>query len=367
MKQFFRPYWKKLISNSITDEDQLPEEILISEEEVEYLHSIKKGGVLPFVINPWLLSQLTDSLRKHPEIPPGKNPWRIQLIPSPMEKHILDTELSDPLGEANYRIFPRLVHQYQNRVLMLTTGSCISYCRHCFRRCYTSRGEGFITLQEQLEVGEYLKSHTEVKEILVSGGDPLLYDDSKINNLLKNLRRFRKDLLIRICTRSPVFLPQRFTKNLVKILSSYKPLWLIPHINHPWELTRETEKSLKTVINAGIPVQSQTVLLKNVNDNPDILEELFNRLVFLGVKPGYLFQTDLAPGTSHLRTPVDEGIKIYTELEKRLSGLSLPVYAVDLPGGGGKIPLISHKVEKSDDVYYYYKSKNGRTYTYPKS
>ena len=338
----------------------------MSFEEKEYINSLKQRGSLPFVINPWLAGKLGESLAEHPEIPPGKNPLRLQLIPSPEEDNILENELEDPLGEAEYRVFPRLVHQYPNRVLLLTTGNCISYCRHCFRRCYTSRGEGFISTKEQLEIAEYLKAHAEVKEILISGGDPLLYDDSRIKNLFGNLFKFRHDILIRICTRAPVFLPQRFTKTLIKTLKAHRPLWLIPHINHPWELTRETEKALRRVIDAGIPVQSQTVLLKGVNDNPDVLEELFNRLVFIGVKPGYLFQTDLAPGTSHFRTLIDDGLKIYSELEKRLSGLSLPVYAVDLPGGGGKIPLISHKAEKSDNLYYYYKSKTGKLYPYPK-
>lgn len=344
----------------------MPPGISLSFEEREYINSLKQRGLLPFVINPWLAGKLGESLAEHPGIPPGKNPLRLQLIPSPRENNILENELEDPLGEAEYRVFPRLVHQYPNRVLLLATGNCISYCRHCFRRCYTSRGEGFISEKEQLEVAEYLKDHSEVKEILVSGGDPLLYDDSRIKNLFGNLCRYRRDILIRMCTRAPVFLPQRFTKTLIGIFKAYRPLWLIPHINHPWELTRETEKALRKVLDAGIPVQSQTVLLKGVNDNPDVLEELFNRLVFIGVKPGYLFQTDLAPGTSHFRTSVDDGLKIYSELEKRLSGLSLPVYAVDLPGGGGKIPLISHKAEKSDNMYYYYKSKTGKLYPYPK-
>lgn len=304
-------------------------------------------SVLPEVIPP-AFSELIDSSE-------GSEALRRQIVYSPLEERVTNGELCDPLGEARYLVTPWLVHQYKNRVLLLATGRCIGYCRYCFRRSFTSRSEGFIT-PEQIEfLCDWLARHPDVQEILVSGGDPLSGTHDELVHLLSSIRRARSDMLIRLCTRAPVFAPQLFTVELMDFLSSMKPLWLIPHINHPDELGFGQRACLEQFINRGLPVQSQSVLLSGVNDDARVLANLFHTLVCIGVKPGYLFQCDMAPGTSHFRLPLDRSLSLYRELSSLLSGLSLPVFAVDLPGGGGKFPLSS--VTRTASVVV----ENGRT------
>jgi len=193
-------------------------------------------------------------------------------------------------------------------------------------------------------VCSYLTSHKEIEEILISGGDPLTVSDEVLESLFIRLREARPGILLRLCTRALFFAPERLTPSLISLLQKSKPLWVIPHINHPAEISAasapESRSAIDTLINAGIPVQSQTVLLSGVNDDVKTLHTLFHDLVCLGVKPGYLFQTDLAQGTSHFRVPLEKAVKLYEELRKDLSGLSTPVFAVDLPGGGGKFNLL---------------------------
>ncbi|HPX26704.1 MAG TPA: KamA family radical SAM protein [Treponemataceae bacterium] len=269
---------------------------------------------------------------------------RAQVYKSDKESFISPEELPDPLGEHCYKVTHRLVHQYKNRALLLSTGTCFAYCRHCFRRNFAGRGEGWITEAELDEVCSYLTSHKEIEEILISGGDPLTVSDEVLESLFIRLREARPGILLRLCTRALFFAPERLTPSLISLLQKSKPLWVIPHINHPAEISAasapESRSAIDTLINAGIPVQSQTVLLSGVNDDVKTLHTLFHDLVCLGVKPGYLFQTDLAQGTSHFRVPLEKAVKLYEELRKDLSGLSTPVFAVDLPGGGGKFNLL---------------------------
>lgn len=361
--------WQEELKHSFTSIEQLPKDFELTNDEKNFLQTSKNESLektfLPFSITPSFLNAIKQSIKKQNSPNIVLNPLRRQVIPSNDEFTILPCELSDPLGEHHYSPCERLVHQYKNRVLLLTTGTCVSYCRHCFRRTFTSRKEGSITDKQLSTICKYLSVHPEIKEILISGGDPLTLEDKKLFTILKEIRKARPNILLRICTRAPVFLPSRFTSSLIKIFSSLKPLWIIPHINHPDELTTATKKALTACISKGIPIQSQTVLLKGVNDSVDTLEELFETLTSLGIKPGYLFQGDLAPGTSHLRVSLSDGLKIYKELEKRLSGLSLPTYAVDLPDGGGKIPLGGHVPISVTEKDFVFESKNGETYTYP--
>lgn len=300
---------------------------------------------------------------------------RRQLFFSPEERVVLPCEIPDPLGARLYHVAPRTVHQYKNRVLVLTTARCFAHCRHCFRRSYTARRQGWISGQETDGICGYLSSRPEVKEILLSGGDPLTATDLQLESMVSQLREARPGILVRICTRAPVFAPERLTGGLVSLLRSMRPLWVVPHINHPAEISPrhspESLDALRRLVDAGIPVQSQTVLLKGVNDSVGVLEELFHRLTCAGVKPGYLFQGDLVPGTSHLRLPVAEGVRLYERLRRELSGLSTPVYAVDLPGGGGKMnllqldsSLLDVSVERAGDEYVFTKG-DASTWKYP--
>lgn len=269
------------------------------------------------------------------------------------EKYFAQYETADPLGENKHCITPYLVHQYENRVLLLTTGKCVSYCRYCFRRGFTARGRGSITNEELKIVCNYIKEHPAVTEILVSGGDPMTCSFEKLKTILTSLRKIRTNLIIRLCTRGPIFAPELFTQQLVDLLKNCRPLWLIPHINHPAELGADQMQAITNCINSGIPVQSQTVLLKGVNDDAQTLITLFHTLTCMGVKPGYIFQLDPAAGTSHFRVPLKEALELWKILEKKLSGLSRPQFVADLPNGGGKFPLSAlisaEKIIKTND------------------
>ena len=271
--------------------------------------------------------------------PEDSKALRLQVEPSVCEKTFCPYETADPLGEQKYCISPYLVHQYETRVLLITTGKCLSYCRYCFRRGLTARSQNFIGEEELKTVIGYIKKNPSITEILVSGGDPLSGGFKKLETVLKKLRAVKDDLLIRLCTRAPIFAPELFTEELLNLLKKTKPLWLIPHINHPAELGKEQKNALNACIEAGIPIQSQTVLLKGINDDENTLIKLFHSLACMGIKPGYLFQLDPAAGTSHFRVPLKEALELWERVEQKLSGLSRPQFAADLPGGGGKFPL----------------------------
>lgn len=291
-----------------------------------------------------------------------------QCTPAQAEKNILDCESADPLGARRYMVTPRLVRQYKNRCLLLTTCKCFSYCRFCFRRSFTGKTAAFVSEKEIKAVTEWLSEHEEIQEILISGGDPLTGSDSKLEYLFSELRKARPRILIRLCTRAPVFAPERFTPELLELLRRFRPLWVIPHINHPAEISEEwspeSYKCLFNIVDSGLPVQSQTVLLRGINDSVPVLAQLFENLVKLGVKPGYLFQGDLAEGTGHFRVPLEEGVKLYNSMKKELSGLSLPVYAVDLPGGGGKVNIPATRFIRDGDNWKY-TDASGKAWCYP--
>ena len=308
-----------------------------------------------------------------------------QLTASAEENTVLPYETDDPLGSAFYTANPecgekgtgnaRIIHQYKNRCLFITTGHCFARCRYCFRRKSPALDYPFASPAEIDELCTYIKTHGEVREVLLSGGDPLTASDTQLKALFSALRSCRTDLLIRVCTRAPVFAPERFTPHLLALLKAHKPLWLIPHINHSAEFSPrfapEAYGALSALAQNGIPMQSQTVLLRGINDKLDILADLFHKLTLLGIKPGYLFQGDLAPGTSHFRVPVGDGLRLYEKLRGELSGLSLPVYAVDIPGGGGKFNLLQLepdcpdiKVQKNEKAYVF-TDKRGVSYEYP--
>ncbi|WP_314849166.1 radical SAM protein [Treponema lecithinolyticum] len=302
-----------------------------------------------------------------------------QVCAKAAEMHILPYENADPLGAASYAVHggknackgSRLVHQYKNRCLFLTVGSCFAHCRYCFRRESPVLNYPFASPKEIEDACSYIASHSEIQEILISGGDPLTVSDRQLERLFSALKDVRPSLLIRVCTRSPVFAPERFTPSLIALLQKFRPLWLIPHINHSAEFCErwsfEARRVLETLVQSGIPMQSQTVLLRGVNNTVDALCDLFYNLTLIGIKPGYLFQGDLAPGTAHFRVPIDEGVRLYERVRSELSGLSTPVYAVDIPSGGGKInllqldpELLNVKIERGEHTYIFTDSSGER-------
>jgi len=300
------------------------------EELRKTLARLGESASLPFCFTPYWLS-----LAK----PDSGDPILAQCVPSLREFEPDPYAVQDPLGEGMHQAVGPLVRQYSSRALLRASGECAVSCRHCFRRSLLPHERGFISQENQAIVAEWPGQRPEIREILVSGGDPLIASDDRVESLLSALRNARPNALLRVCTRCPSTLPMRFTPRLLEIFRNHRPLRVVAHFNHPRELSPQADEALGALINAGIPVSVQTVLLTGVNDDPDILEALFSGLLRRGAEPYYLFQGDLAPGTAHLRCPLGRGLKIYAELRRRLSGLELPRYAVDAPGGGGKIPL----------------------------
>lgn len=277
-------------------------------------------------------------------------------------------EKADPLGEANYMATPFSVHQYPNRVLVLTTGRCLGYCRYCFRREFTARARDFLSDAKLDKVLDYIVAKPEVTEILLSGGDPLSTDFETLERTLLRIRERSKNLLIRVCTRANIFAPSLFTEKLIRLFRKCKPLWIIPHINHPAELGEAQVHSIEACLDAGVPMQSQSVLLRGVNDEAEILAELFTKLVQLGVKPGYLFQLDTARGTSHFAVPLNEALSLWRKLSNMLSGLSRPEFAVDLENGGGKFSLsalaLNEQIIEIQDEGFKVRKPDGKIFGY---
>jgi lysine 2,3-aminomutase len=263
----------------------------------------------------------------------------MQVIPSPAELDLAAGDLVDPVGEERHRPARAVVHKYRDRVLFLALDRCSVYCRHCTRRRLTLADEAELDRGALEEGIAYVRAHPEVRDVIVSGGDPLVLSDARLDLLLGALRAIPHVQLLRVATRAPVTCPMRVTPALADLLRRHAPLFVVTHFNHPRECTAEARAACEALVDAGVPVENQTVLLRGVNSSPRILKDLFERLLECRVRPYYLHQGDLAEGTGHLRTPLEAGIAILEELRGRTSGLAIPHLAVDLPGGGGKVTL----------------------------
>ncbi|MFA6776664.1 MAG: KamA family radical SAM protein [Sphaerochaetaceae bacterium] len=302
----------------------------------------EKAPHLPVKITDYFFSLI------NPDDP--NDPLRRQVVPTRFEENPQSYEDLDPLEEVSHSVTSRLIHRYRSRVAFLVTDLCPMYCRHCFRRRFTGTFQGPATHAETEEAAAYCKKHPEVTEILFTGGDMMTLSDEEIDHLIAVFRSKRPDLIIRLCTRICATLPQRVTDSLVKMITSHNsaPFYLMTQFNHPRELTEQAVTAVAKFVDHGIPAMNQTVLLRGVNDDPDTLEQLCNRLVVSRIKPYYLFQGDLVSGTERFRVPLRRGMEIEQELRRRLSGLAMPVYAADLPRGGGKIPLCQNYLEAYD-------------------
>lgn len=322
---------------------------------------------LPYGVSRYYAGLAADTVggRRSAAHGPQLDPITAQYVPSEAERDVRDYEDADPIGDLRYTVAPRLVHHYHDRALLLVNDRCAVYCRHCFRRHFTGHGAGRLSATELDEVCRYLQATPHVREVLLSGGDPLMLPDRELFAVMDRLRLVRNELLLRVCTRMPVVLPSRITEELVSGLAARRPVWMVIHANHPRELTESFVAAVGRVLRAGIPVSNQTVLLRGVNDEADTLEVLFSALVRIGVRPYYLFQGDLAAGTAHFRTSIDHGLAIMRVLRSRLSGLALPTYALDLPGGGGKVPVESALLRREPDAYVF-AGPDGREYRYPR-
>ncbi|MGQ9457615.1 MAG: lysine 2,3-aminomutase [Anaerolineae bacterium] len=266
-------------------------------------------------------------------------PIRRQVIPTTRELVPFEAERVDSLSEDAHSPVPGLVHRYPDRVLMLVTTQCASYCRFCTRsRLVGDPHQQFHTGIWNQQIA-YIEAHREVRDVLLSGGDPLTLPARLLEHLLRQLRAIRHVEIIRIGTRVPVFLPQRITEDLTAMLRQFHPLWMNIHFNHPKEITPEVERALALLADAGIPLGSQTVLLAGINDCPHVMKALMHALVRNRVRPYYIYQCDLVHGAGHFRTPVSKGVEIIEALRGHTSGLAVPTFVIDAPGGGGKVPI----------------------------
>jgi len=295
------------------------------------------------------------------------DPIRRQVIPSVLENSLED--MLDPLKEVDYSVTERLIHHYTNRCALLTTDRCFTYCRHCFRRRFTGTSSGPISEKQIDDAMEYLKEHAEVKELLLTGGDLFTLSDERLDYLFSSLRRTREDIIQRLCTRAVATNPERFTTRLMDIIRKHNhgaPFILMTQFNHPRELNERSIAAVSAFIDMGIPAFNQSVLLKGVNDDVDVLEELSNKLLFNRIKPYYLFQGDQVCGTRHLRVDVVRGLELEEELRKRVSGLAMPQYTADLPQGGGKVILTRQYLKEIHEDHVVFTTPDGEERSYPR-
>ncbi len=277
-------------------------------------------------------------------------PIKSQAIPSANEADFQDSDMADPLEEERDSPVPGLTHRYPDRVLLMVTDICSMYCRHCTRRRIVGQTDHHIDSKHFQKAIEYIRKHTEVRDIVISGGDPLIMSNSKIEKVLKALRDIPHVEIIRLGTRTPVVLPMRITPSLVRMMKKYHPVYISTHFNHVKEITPESEKACTMLANSGFPLFNQSVLLREVNDCPHVIKQLNQKLLKIRVKPYYIYQCDLSKGISHFRTSLGRGIQIIEALRGHTSGLAVPTFVVDLPGGGGKVPLMpNYTLARSDD------------------
>lgn len=313
--------------------------------------------VLPVSITPYYASLI------NPNDP--ADPIRRIVWPSPAELRRSPGERKDPLGEDEHMPVRGLVRSYPSKVLLLVSARCPVYCRYCTRAWLARDGEGFSSVATWRRALGYIQRHPEIRDVLISGGEPLLLPDHRLEWLLARLRRCRHVELLRISTRVPAVLPQRITPELVRMLKRYHPLWMSVHFVHPRELTPEAARACRRLVDAGIPLASQTVLLKGVNDRTAIIRSLMEGLLRMRVKPYYLHQCDAVVGASRFRTPIQRGVEILRGLQGWTSGYAVPHYMVDAPGGGGKVPIAPDYVVGRKGNRLLLRNFAGRRYIYP--
>ena len=349
--------WRWQLRHRVTTLDQLKGIIELSPEEVEGIRNSK--GRLALAVTPYFVSLMD---------PTNPNcPIRKQAIPRIEECRLSKNDMVDPLGEDKNSPVAGLVHRYPDRVLLLVTDQCAVYCRYCTRRRLVGSHEKAITQGDFEEVLKYLKTHRKVRDVLVSGGDPLLLENERLEELLSRLRAIPHIELLRIGTRVPVTLPQRVTTGLVRMLRKYHPLMISIHFTHPKEITEAVKRACNELADAGIPLGSQTVLLKGINDKPTIMKKLVHELLKIRVRPYYIYQCDLAMGTEHFRTSVATGIQIIEKLRGHTTGYAIPTYVIDAPGGGGKIPVEPDYILSREKGMIVLRNYEGKVFEYPES
>jgi lysine 2,3-aminomutase len=321
--------WKWQFRNRITRVEQLTQFIPLSAEEQAQLRLVTMR--YPLSVTPYYLSLI------NPDDP--DDPIRKQAIPSPMEMTMGSMGLEDPLDEKKDTVVPGLVHRYPDRVLLVFTDICPMFCRHCTRKREWRNGGWVRSPAEVDAMLDYIGQHKAVRDVIISGGDPLTLSTRLLENIISRLRNIKHVEIIRIGTRFPVVLPQRIDNELCSMLAKYGPIWLNTHFNHVREITPEAAEACDRLLRSGVPVNNQSVLLRGINDSVEAQTGLCHGLLKIKVRPYYLFQCDEVQGTEHLRTPVETGMKIIEGMRGHTSGLAIPTFVIDLPQSGGKVPL----------------------------
>ncbi len=339
--------WQKMLQKSITRPEEISKKFDIPLEEVEEIKRVFDVKITPYYFS--LIKEKGDPIYK-------------QVIPD--KRELEDNGLSqDPLSEDRDSPVKNIVHRYPDRCLFLISPICAAYCRFCTRK--RKVGDPSKINMKYVDEGiEYIANHPEIRDVILSGGDPLMLKDDMLNYILHKLRRMPHIEIIRIGTRVPCFLPQRITAKLVRMLKKYHPLFMNVHFNHPDELTPTAVKALERLANAGIPLGNQTVLLKGVNDDPEVMKKLMQKLLKARVRPYYIYQADYVFGTEHFRTRVEKGLEIIKSLRGWTSGLAVPHFVIDSPGGGGKIPLLPEYVVKLTDEEVVLRNYQGKIFRY---
>jgi len=348
--------WHWQVRHRIRSLDELGRLIQLTAEERDTIRAHQ--GPLPVGITPYYASLLSEH---DPD-----QPLRRTVVPVSGEYLRTPGEADDPLGEEHDMPVPGIVHRYPDRVLFLVTGFCSTYCRYCTRsRMVGAEGEKSVSKGDLERAIAYIAAHPAIRDVLISGGDPLTLDDDRLEWILSRLRAIPHVEFLRIGTKQPVALPQRITPQLTRMLRRYHPLWMSIHFTHPDELTPEVAEACGRLADAGIPLGSQTVLLKGVNDDVGTMRRLMQGLLKIRVRPYYLYQCDPISGSAHFRTPVSKGLEIIRGLRGHTTGYAVPTYVIDAPGGGGKIPLVPDYLRGRDGDDLLLANYTGQTYRYP--
>jgi lysine 2,3-aminomutase len=339
--------WQKSLAKSVNSLEWLAERFGIDPKPLEPVVERYPMRITPYYVG--LISHIGDPI------------WR-QCVPDPRE--LEDSHSINSYNEAELSPVPGLIHRYPDRVVLLVSSACPTFCRFCMRKGWIRDKRG-INLKESVdEAIQYIEKKPVIRDVILSGGDPLLLSDESLEDILNKLRRIPHLEIIRIGSRAPVTLPDRITLKLCRMLKRYHPLYVITHFNHPSEITLQSSKACIHLVDAGIPVGNQTVLLKGVNDDPPVMKKLMQRLLTIRVKPYYIHHTDLVRGTSHFRTSVEQGKKIMASLRGHTSGMATPYYVIDLPKGKGKVPILPDDVKRSGKVLYL-RNYRGEIIEYP--
>lgn len=340
--------WRNQIQGSIVSVKQLTAHFQI---DMEHIKTVTEK--YPMRITPHYLSLIRQK----------EDPFWRQSIPS-VEEIENDSGCEDPLHEERQSPVPNLIHRYPDRVLFMVSDQCAMHCRYCMRKRRT--GNPFFVTHDTIETGiAYIKNHSKIRDVILSGGDPLMLEDKELEQILKQVSRIRHVELIRIHTRIPCVLPQRITRKLAEIIQHHHPVYLNTHFNHPEEITAESERACSILANAGIPLGCQTVLLRGVNDSLPIMRRLMRKLIRNRVKPYYLHHPDPVRGTAHFRVSLKTGLRIMKGLHGYISGLCVPRYMIDLPQGGGKVPLQPEYIKEYSSKKLILGNFRGSLFHYP--